>query len=688
MGNSLSQIEQILDCTTDGVVTVNRDWKFSYLNARAREFISKGREMLGRDLWVEFPDTEDGSILYEYKRTMVDRVPTKFVEYFATSFGIWFEVHAYPVEGGMAIFLRDITEKRKREEALRLCEQAMQAVPLGISIASYSPETDYPVVYVNPAFEKLTGFSAAEAIGRNCRFLQGSDTDQSARSELHRALREERSATVILRNYTKSGKLFQNELLMSPMRNRKGKITHYVGIQMDITELHEVRERLARQALYDALTGLANRYLFMDRLESGVKNAERSKGKLAVVYLDVDNFKHVNDSLGHTEADYLLTHVARRLTDSVRAVDTVARLGGDEFALLLMSWVDRGDLEKLMDRILASIASKLHLGGEELMVTASAGVAVFPEDASDAEDLLRMADQAMYAAKRERKNSWQEYRIELQAGFKQPLNLTSELRRALDGNQFVLHYQPRINTLTGRIGGVEALIRWNHPTRGLIMPGQFIRVAEDTGLIINIGRWVIGEALRQAAIWASFEPNAVQISLNVSPAQFRDGGFVEGVRLALGITGIAAELIELELTESLMMDCAETADTAMVKLKDMGVRLAIDDFGAGYAGLNYLARFSIDTIKIDRSFTNRIHESKTAAAVCRSILHLGQELGLNTVAEGIETKAQAIMLQRWQCDEMQGFYFGKPVSAEEMSLLLDKDGPVTAGLRLPLGFNR
>jgi diguanylate cyclase (GGDEF)-like protein/PAS domain S-box-containing protein len=665
------RIEEILESTTDGVALWDREWRCNYLNGRGRELID-GRNLLGRILWEEFPDTLGTAFEYHYRRTMSERVPTTFEAYYAAPLKMWLELHAYPTEEGIAIFFRDITERRVNEERLRLNAQAIDSVRAGITIAKYSKKEDYPLVFVNRAFEKLTGYAAEELMGRNCRILQGQDTDQPARAEIRTALEEGRSACVVVRNYKKNGKQFFNELQISMVRNREGEITHVVGIQNDITERVQSRERLARIAQYDGLTGLPNRYLFMDRLKQALRESSRTGQELTVVCLDVDNFKHVNDSLGHFYGDRLLKHVGRRISSVVRATDTVARLGGDEFALFCRSNDGLPELGRLMERLIQSISSPLRLCGQEVMATVSAGAAISPEDSSDAEELLRLADFAMYAAKRDQKNSWKQYRPELKAGKAELLNLTAGLRRALAKNEFVLHYQPRVETATGRIAGMEALVRWQHPERGLLSPGEFIRIAEETGLIIRIGQWVIEEAVRQNTAWREAGLKVLPISVNVSPAQFRNSSFVSSIATTLQKVDFPPQLLELELTESLLMDNEESADTALKELKDLGVRLAIDDFGTGYSGLSYLARFTVDTIKIDQSFTARIGEDETAAAICRSTLHLARELRLTTVAEGVESEEQVRLLQLWGCDELQGFYFAKPLPAAEVEQWLRK----------------
>jgi diguanylate cyclase (GGDEF)-like protein/PAS domain S-box-containing protein len=663
-------IEQILECTTDAVFMVDREWRFIYLNSRARNLISGGNELVGRNLWVEFPDQTKGAFWDNYHRTMVERVSTSFEEYCAAPAPKWFEVHSYPTEEGISVFFRDISDRRKAEETLRLRDQAIASVPIGVTISEYSKSNGCPLVYVNPAFEKLTGYERERIVGKDCRFLQGSDTEQRGVAKIRAALKEGQPVKAVLRNYKKNGKQFTNELQLTPVRNLEGEITHIVGVQTDVTERLRSRKRLARQAQCDALTGIANRRLFTSRLRQSIKRANSAKQSLALVYVDVDNLKLVNDSLGHRYGDHLLKQVVHKLVSSVRATDTVARLGGDEFALLCTNYGGDAGLEKLMDAIIQLVAKPIRLGGQEVIVTVSAGLALFPHSATDSEHLMHMADLAMYSAKRDGKNTWRRYRPELESGRLGSLSIVAGLRRAIERNEFVLHYQPRIEAATGRIAAMEALIRWQHPELGLILPGEFIGIAEETGLIGGIGHWVIEEAIRQNSVWRKEGCTAIPVSVNVSAAQFKDPDFVSSVAALLKRSRVPPRSLELELTESLLLDSAETTIDALNAIRALGVLIAIDDFGTGYSGLSYLARLSVDTIKIDHSFTNCIVENRTSAAICRSIIQLAQQLHLTTVAEGVETEAEANLLRLWKCDEMQGFYFDKPMVAGEMEIIL------------------
>jgi diguanylate cyclase (GGDEF)-like protein/PAS domain S-box-containing protein len=661
---------EVLESTTDGVFMLDRNWCFIYLNSHARDLISAGRNLIGLNVWEEFPSARTLQFWDQYHIAMNERRPVQFISYYPAPLDLWFEIHAYPTRRGMSAYFRDITTRRAEEEKLRLLEQAISAAPMGVSLAKYDGSKDCALIYVNPAFERITGYSSEEAVGRDCRFLQGTDVMQPGRKDFRNAIENGRPATILVRNYKKDGRQFSNEIHLSQVYDQQGKVTHLVAIQNDISEQLEIKGKLAMQAQYDALTGLANRYLLLERLKEALDLASFHERQIAVVVVDLDNFKHINDRFGHMEGDRILIQIGRRLNAVVESTDTVGRLGGDEFALILTDWSDEGRLQKILNRILIDIRKPLFARGQELWVTGSVGVSIFPVDGSQAEDLLLMADLAMYWIKRCGKNSFHLYSPDLRFNHNEPLDVAVGFRSALKNREFRLFYQPRVSADTRQVNGFEALIRWQHPKRGLLLPAQFIRIAEDTGLINEIGRWVIEEALLDNAAWRKAGHKPVTISVNVSAAQIQDPEFPNAVGNALRRSGLPAESLELELTESLLIDNAELAEASLRALKQLGVRIAIDDFGAGYSGLHYLSRFPIDAIKIDHFFTKNIATDDTAATICRSVLKLGQALGLTTVAEGVEAESQVSLLRSWQCSELQGYLFAKPLPLREAELFL------------------
>jgi diguanylate cyclase (GGDEF)-like protein/PAS domain S-box-containing protein len=661
--------QEILESTTDGVFMLDREWRFIYINPRAELALRGEGALLGRTVWECFPDAEHNKFGRLYRETMLSRVPSTFQEFYPEPLNRWYEAHAYPTEEGISVFFRDITDAMQMQQTTRLHQQAIESVPVGISIASYSPENDYPLVYVNPAFEQMTGYTAADVLGKNCRFLQGAETRASDRAIIRNAIETGGITTALLVNYKKDGTRFFNEFHISTVRDEDGIPTHLVGIQTEVTERIEARDRLVKQARYDFLTGVANRPHFLEKLEEVITTRCTAETHFAVVYMDIDNLKHVNDSLGHVQGDRLIAEAARRIASCLRATDTLARLGGDEFAFFCEGFADGEELESVLNRIIETMAAPLHLGGREMISTVSIGYALYPSHASDAQDLLRRADLAMYAAKKAGKNGWQAYSSRLESGRKEQHELAAHLRRAVEREEFFLVYQPRVDAGSGRIAAMEALIRWNHPERGLMMPDQFIAIAEETGLIREIGWWVIQEALRQNARWQAEGRRIVPISVNVSAVQFRHRAFISAMANSIERSGLAPGLLEVELTESLLMDEA-IKDGPIAALYEQGIRIAIDDFGTGYSSLAYVARLPVNTIKIDQSFTRSAPQGGADAAVCRAIIQLAKDLHFSVVAEGVETQNQADLLRDWGCDQLQGYYFGRPMSAEEIRALL------------------
>jgi len=436
-------------------------------------------------------------------------------------------------------------------------------------------------------------------------------------------------------------------------------------------ERKRYQEQLEHQANYDVLTGLPNRNLLQDRLKRAVF-AQRDARPIAVVFIDLDHFKFINDSLGHTQGDKLLAIIAERLASIVREGDTVARLGGDEFVLVLNDQNKEDVIFRAMQRVLNKVSEPMTIDGQELYITCSAGVSLYPADAPDVETLLKNADVAMYRAKEHGRNNFQFYTPEMNDLANERLALEHSLRRALERNELLLHYQPKVNLETGMIVGAEALLRWQHPEWGLIAPERFIPIAEETGLIVQIGAWVIRTACNQARLWQDAGLPPVIMSVNLSARQFRQESFVKVVTQILHETGLKPEQLEMELTESMLMHNANAAISILGGLKSLGVRLSLDDFGTGYSSLSYLSRLPIDTLKIDRSFVQHIGDQDECdnGILAQAIISLGHSLNLTVIAEGVETGEQLKFLKAHQCDEVQGFYFCKPTAAGEFAKML------------------
>jgi diguanylate cyclase (GGDEF)-like protein len=454
------------------------------------------------------------------------------------------------------------------------------------------------------------------------------------------------------------------------VHDEHGRIANYVGIQNDISERMHYEEQLAHQAKHDALTDLPNRSLLEDRLRQVLNHAHRQKWKMAVVFVDLDHFKFINDSLGHELGDRLLVTVANRLKDCLREVDTVARQGGDEFVLILSDIQDDQAITQTLQRIIAAVAEPVSLGNRNLVVTCSVGVSIYPEDGQDSQTLLKSADIAMYRAKEQGRNCFQFYTAELNARVTERLTLESALRRALEQGEFLLHFQPQVDLRSGRITGVEALCRWLHPEIGMIAPSRFIPLAEDTGLIVQLGEWVLTAACVQVKVWLDAGLPIPSVAVNISAVQFRQGNIVQTVKRVLESTGLAPQYLELEITESLAMHQAEQVITIMAELKVLGVQISLDDFGTGYSSLSYLKRFPLDKLKIDQSFISDVATDLGDAAIVRSVILLAHSLGLVVIAEGVETAEQLAYLCGQQCDQIQGYLFSRPIPADDLEEML------------------
>ena len=567
--------------------------------------------------------------------------------------------------------LRHRSARQAAEAALHLRQRAIEASTNAIMITSASAP-DYPVEYVNPAFERITGYAASEVIGRSCSLLQGDDRDQPGLAEIRAALRDKREGNAILRNYRKDGTLFWNDLYLAPVKDEDGEVRHFVAAQYDISTMKRYESELEHQANHDTLTGLANRTLLHELLCQAIACASRNNRPIWLVFIDLDRFKVVNDTLGHKAGDVLLKTISERLQSAVRNTDTVARLGGDEFVLIL---TERSEIAmplktEAVQRILNAVAQPLTIEGCEFLPTCSVGVAVYPNDGADPETLMSHADIAMYRAKEMGRNNFQFFTQTMNELSRERLQLEAELRHALEREEFVLHYQPQVNLRTGQVVGMEALIRWNHPKLGLVPPARFIGLAEETGLIVPIGAWVLHTACAQNKAWQLAGLGRLRVAVNLSGRQFAKQDLAQSIMDILLKTGLEPSYLEIELTESLIMTDVERAIGTLRELKALGVQLSIDDFGTGYSSLAYLKRFPLDVLKIDQTFVRDISSNADDAAIVASIISLSHSLKLHVIAEGVETREQMAYLRQHGCDELQGYYFSPPVPPETFEQLM------------------
>ncbi|MFT5533916.1 MAG: diguanylate cyclase (GGDEF)-like protein/PAS domain S-box-containing protein [Burkholderiaceae bacterium] len=550
---------------------------------------------------------------------------------------------------------------KKIEPALLLREQALVSSSNGIMI-THSNGNDHSVVYVNPAFERITGYSAHEVAGREGIFLVGDDLDQPDLEEIRTALREKREGRALLRNYRKDGTQFWNELTIAPVKEASGaQTTHFVSVINDVSDRLNYQKELEYQATRDGLTGLANRNLLNDRMTQGIASAKRKTVLMGLMLLDLDHFKSINDASGHGAGDEVLKEVSKRLINCVRETDTVARLGGDEFVILLTDLSEIGDVDVIAEKILIALSKPLPFGEHDVAVTASIGISCYPRDGDHGEVLLRYADIAMHRVKEHGRNGVCQFVPEMAGTAIRIMNMEDAMRNGLERGEFRLHYQPKMDMSSGRMVGAEALVRWQHPQIGLIHPIEFITLAEESGLILPLGEWVLAEACRQQVAWEKDGIVGVQISVNISPRQFRQDDLAERVKAIFSETRVDPARIILELSESIVMHDVSTTNVTLKDLNNLGVGLSLDNFGAGYSSLVHLRKYHISELKIDKSLINDIHTNPDSAAIVGAIIAMATSLGLQVVAQGVEHLEQVDMLRQLGCQYVQGYYFGRPL---------------------------
>ena len=568
--------------------------------------------------------------------------------------------------------------RRTVEDALFAERERAEVTLNSIGDAVLSTDNSGIVMYLNLVAEKMTGWSHAEASGRPItevfHIIDGT-TRAISRNPVEAVIKQNKvlklaSDCVLVR---RDGVEIAIEDSAAPIHDRTGQVTGAVIVFHDVSESREMKIKMSHLARHDPLTDLPNRRLLSDRIAQAIALARRHKKQFAVMFLDVDRFKYINDSLGHPIGDRLLRSVAERLLACVRDTDTVSRLGGDEFVVLLSEIEHIGDAPGVAEKILTSLAAPHHITPHEINMTVSVGISVYPDDGQDAETLIRHADTALYHAKDVGRNNAKVFTQQMHTRAVDQRSLESGLRGALTRGEFELHYQPKVRLATGEITGAEALLRWHHPLRGDISPELFIPVAEESHLIVQIGEWVLREACRQGQAWRNGGLAVNQIAVNISAIEFQAPGFFDRVTAILKETGFDPHCLELEMTESVLMEHAESTDVLLNHLKSTGLRLAVDDFGTGYSSLSYLSRFPIDTLKIDQSFVHRITSETTGAAIVSTVISMGRSLNHRVVAEGVETREQFAFLQGAHCEEGQGYHFSKPLCAKEFALMFATD---------------
>jgi diguanylate cyclase (GGDEF)-like protein/PAS domain S-box-containing protein len=582
--------------------------------------------------------------------------------------------------------LRYAIERKVMEEALFTEKEQAQVTLNSIGDAVISSDASGKITFLNLAAETMTGWRWSEAAGRpvtdvffSVNALSGNPAPNpmTLATEVNDTVSLPANSLLVGRANTR----IPIEGSVSPIYGREGRASGSVVVFRDVSLAREMAVQMTHSLEHDFLTGLPNRLLLNDRISQAIALAPRHRKQVAVLFLDIDGFKHINDSLGHPIGDKLLQSIARRLVECVRGSDTVSRQGGDEFVVLLSEAEQWEDAAIVAKRMLDSVAEPHGIDQHDLHVTTSIGVSVFPDDGRDAETLIKNADTAMYQAKENGRQSFQFFKQAMNVRAVERQSIEESLQRALERNEFVLNYQPKIDLGTGSITGAEALIRWMHPNRGVVPPTQFIPVAEDCGLIRPIGEWVLREACRQARAWVDDGLTVSTMAVNVSAMELRDVSYLDVLLSVLRETGMDPKRLELELTESVLMKHAESAAVILQTLREQGVQVAIDDFGTGYSSLSYLRKFPIDALKIDQSFVSRVTEAGDDTSIVTAVISMAQSLRLRVVAEGVETLEQLEFLQAHACDEAQGFYFSRPLPAPEFGALLSSGVSRSNGFR-------
>lgn len=526
------------------------------------------------------------------------------------------------------------------------------------------------ILFVNPAFEIVTGYSADEVIGKNPRILQSGMHDKSFYEKMWNALNQYGVWKGEIWNKRKDGELYLEWLTISAVKDQQGNVTNYVAIFSDITEHKRNMEQLTKLALYDPLTNVPNRYLFEKRLESIIRMSKKHNQSFALLFLDLDRFKNINDTLGHHMGDMLLKETAQRLNGMLRKQDTIARFGGDEFVIILPNLKHIREAVYMAENIIESLKRPFNVNHQEVYISTSIGISVYPYDGTDKETLIRMADRAMYQAKTNGRNQFVLYHDGMNNNGRHLFQLETALRKAFDLGEFALYYQPQVDMKTKQIRAVEALIRWNHHEKGFISPGQFIPLAEESGLITPISDWIIMQACEDLK-QLQWQFPYVKMSINISPIYFQQIDFLEKLQKTIESVNVNPRSLELELTESAIMPHAEQSVGRFTTLKTMGISIAIDDFGTGFSSLSYLHRFPIDVLKIDQSFIKQLSQYQEDLAIVKAIIMMAHSLQIQVVAEGVETEKQYQILEEQRCDFVQGYYVSNPLTIDELYEFLD-----------------
>jgi len=670
---SLQRYTELYDMAPAGYLTLGCDGTILQLNLKAARQLGIFRSQLKQQRFSSFISADSllvfnnslsgvfaGRTPQSCELTVlpIDRSPALIVQ---------IEAVANDDDQSCRVMLADITERKGNEEKLKLAALVYQAIGEAIMVA----DADNRIVTVNPAFTGLTGYTMQEAVGQPTTLLKSGRHNETFYQMMWHALEATGHWQGEIWNRRKNGEIYLEWLSINTVYDGNGKVRHRVAMFSDITKQKHAEQTIWEQANFDSLTGLPNRHMFYERLAQEMKKSQRMGLPLALLFLDIDHFKDINDTLGHSKGDLLLKEAAQRLLGCVRNTDTVARLGGDEFTIILTKLHEQDNIERVSQDILGQLAKPFELAGEIAYVSISIGITLYPEDTDDIDILIKNADQAMYAAKDQGRNRRHYFTVSMQEAALARMRLVADLRNALAEHQFWLAYQPIVELATGDIHKAEALLRWQHPTRGLVNPAEFIPVAETTGMIIDIGDWVFNEATQQVARWRAMHHDNFQVSINKSPAQFQKVGNGHFSWFdCLDELGLPGQSVVIEITEGLLMDAGAAITGQLLAFRDAGIQVSLDDFGTGYSSLSYLKKFDIDYLKIDQSFIRNLSPNANDLALCEAIIVMAHKLGIKVIAEGIETQEQCDLLTAAGCDYGQGYLFSRPLPAIEFETLL------------------
>jgi diguanylate cyclase (GGDEF)-like protein/PAS domain S-box-containing protein len=664
---------KMLDQIRDSVITMDLDGYIIGWNHGAETLFGYTQtEIIGKNILALYADGEaDDSLFNAFlengSHEMTVRRRKKSGEIFWASVSLSVAQDDAGNPSGLIGYVVDISGHLAAEEQLHLHAKIFEHNSEAILVT----DADERIVSANQAFSAITGYSPNEVLGKKIETLGTQRTESLLSSEVRDQLNMSGQWSGELQLQRNNGDSFPGAVSFSSVLDTHGKLSHYLAVFSDITQRKEAERQIYRLAYYDPLTGLPNRTLLYSLLEQSLAEAHRNRTHGALLFLDLNRFKNINDSFGHTPADIALQEVGRRLSMTLRKEDIVSRLGGDEFVIALLDITRREHAGHVAQKLLASLAEPFFIEQHEVMLSASIGISIFPEDGRDTETLIKNADVAMYRAKKLGNSTHVFYSQEMNLRSLEQLKMESNLRRAVERNEFYLHYQPQLDLVSGCINGAEALLRWEHPECKMISPAQFIPVAEETGLIIPIGEWVIDAACRQIREWIDKGLPPVRIAVNLSARQF-SASLPKTVLGIIARHGIPNDSLELEITESMLMHSADSVVAMMDEFAEAGIRMALDDFGTGYSSLSYLKRFPIDNLKIDQSFVRGIPDDQDDSAISRAIISMAKNLKLSVIAEGVETAEQLAFLREAGCDEIQGYYFSRPIPADEFAALLVK----------------